>query len=381
MPAKLLFQYPFEGHPSPVPMQGLFSFSPWAYLKLFGMGRQSDFEENGLGNVFRRLHRQTDGPRTERSAAKTLNELLDKLPLEDGHPPLIEDLRLAMSGCSEARQRLAQVTSIEFLLAGLRIEREEWERRHYHQVLMEREGLRAQKMVDVGDAAAAVEYISEHPLLSALLWPEAIEAWRSAPIPTVGGLLPITASMALEAHLGWLAACDIDDAENRKLPTPQFAMLLPSTARPGRNATSLLFDELKRRVGASTVAQLLDKGNGAPCVEIGTLYRWSSGKHFPDAETMSTLMESHGLLDRKDILYRQYTATRIINLLGYLGQTIASGARERGEPAALWPWPAYPFGYPDFESWVANRYPYWLAFHRENGANLAELAKATPANT
>ncbi|MGC7532655.1 hypothetical protein ACPWML_26915, partial [Pandoraea pneumonica] len=81
---------------------------------------------------------------------------------------------------------------------------------------------------------------------------------------------------------------------------PQFACLLPSSARRGRNPTSLLFDELKRRLQVSSVAEILDKGDSEPEVEIGTLYRWSSGKNFPDAETLSKVMVAYGLLDERD---------------------------------------------------------------------------------
>ncbi|WP_274010376.1 hypothetical protein, partial [Escherichia coli] len=73
-----------------------------------------------------------------------------------------------------------------------------------------------------------------------------------------------------------------------------------------------------------------DKGDSEPEVEIGTLYRWSSGKNFPDAETLSKVMVAYGLLDERDILYRQFNAARLINLLGYLSQDIAGKTRERG---------------------------------------------------
>lgn len=132
------------------------------------------------------------------------------------------------------------------------------------------------------------------------------------------------------------------------------------------------------RLTVSTITEMMDSGDSVPDVEVGTLYKWSSGKTFPDAETLSKVMEAHGLRNDRDILYQQFNAARLINLLGYLSEDIAAEIRELGEPAAAWPWPAYPFGYPDFESWVANRYPFWLAFHQKNGAALAELAKAAP---
>lgn len=376
---QLNFRYPFEGHPAPIPMVGLFSFLPGAYLKLFGIQMQAAFEDHGLGNQYRRLNRRTEnGPPKDKFVAKALKEVLAKVASDEDAPSLFDDMQLALDGCEQASARIDQLTLIETAYLGFGIEPDTWQRRHCHQVLMERAGRHAQQLFEAGDTPGAVEYITTHPLLNALVWPEALEVLRGA--TSLNALLPLTIAMAMDAHLGWLAAWDLDDAEHRELPAPQFACLLPSSARRGRNPTSLLFDELKRRLQVSSVAEILDKGDSEPEVEIGTLYRWSSGKNFPDAETLSKVMVAYGLLDERDILYRQFNAARLINLLGYLSQDIAGKSRERGEPTALWPWPAYPFGHPDFESWAADRYPFWLAYHREHGAALAELAKATPTS-
>ncbi|WP_155888322.1 hypothetical protein [Cupriavidus sp. WS] len=376
MKTPLSFRYPFEGHPAPIPMVGLFSFLPGAYLKLFGLQIHAAFEDRGLGNQYRRLNRQTeDGPPKEKFVAKALNEILDEIASDKDAPSLFADVKQALDGCEQAKQRVERLTFIESLLIGFGIEPDTWQRRHCHLALMERAGRRAQQLFEAGDTPGAVEYITTHPLLNALVWPEAQEVLRGA--TSLNDLRPLTIAMAMDAHLGWLAAWDLDDAENRELPAPQFAGLLPSRMHPGRNPTSLLFDELKRRLEVSTITEMMDRGHRVPDVEVGTLYRWSAGKNFPDTVTMSKVMEAHGFLDDRDILYRQFSAAKLINLLGWLGQDIATKTREHGEPSVLWPWPAYPFGHPDFESWAAERYPFWLAFHQEQGAALAELAKAT----
>lgn len=376
MPTHASFRYPFEGHPAPIPMVGLFSFSPGAYLKLFGMQIHAAFEDRGLGNQYRRLNRQTeDGPPKEKFVAKALNEILVEIASDEDVPSLFADIKQALDGCEQARQRVEQLTLIETLLIGFGIEPDTWQRRHCHQVLMESAGRRAQQLFETGDTPGAVEYITTHPLLNALVWPEAQEVLRGA--TSLNDLRPLTTAMAMDAHLGWLGAWDLDDAENRELPVPQFASLLPSKRHPGRNPTSLLFDELKRRLEVSTITEMMDRGHRVPDVEVGTLYRWSAGKNFPDVGTMSKVMEAHGVLDDRDILYRQFSATKLINLLGWLGQNISTKTREHGEPPppALWPWPAYPHGHPDFESWAAERYPFWLDFHQERRAALSELAK------
>ncbi|VWB05868.1 hypothetical protein BLA6993_00074 [Burkholderia lata] len=374
MSKQLSVRYPFEGHPAPLQMVGLFSFLPDAYLKLFGISIKAAFDDVGLGNLYRRLNRKSDAQPNEKLARRTLSELLSRLDEPKEAPELLADLKLAIGGCEQAKERVECLTFVETALISFGNEPHEWGRRHCHLVLLERGGRYAHQLFATGDSAGAIDYISAHPLLKALLWPEAVEALRKS--TSLDALHPLTTAMTLDAHLGWLAAWDLDSAEKRGLPEPQFARLIPSKAKPGRNSTSLLFDELKRRIGVTTVADVLDKGKGDPPVEIGTLYRWSSGKHFPDTGTVSALMAAHGLdKDPKDILCQQYGAAKVINLIAYFGQTIATKTREHGEPPALWPWPAYPFGNPDFESWAAARYPFWLDFQRENGAALTELAR------
>lgn len=376
MPKHVSFRYPFEGHPARISMVGLFSFLPDTYLKLFGMQIHTAFEDRGLGKQYRRLNRRTkDGPQKEKFAAKSLNEILGKIASDKDVPRFLVDIKQALEGCEQARQRVEQLTFIETLLIGFGIEQDTWQRRHCHLVLMERAGRCAQQLFEAGDTYGAVEYIATHPLLNALVWPEAQEVLRGA--TSLNDLRPLTTAMALDAHLGWLAAWDLDDAESRGLPAPQFAGLLPTRERPGRNPTSLLFDELKRRLEVSTITEMMDSGHSVPDVAVGTLYRWSAGKNFPDVETMSKVMEAHGFLDERDILHRQFSAAKLINLLGWVGQNIVTKTREFGEPPVMWPWPAYPYDHPDFESRAAERYPFWLKFYQEQGLALAELAKAT----
>lgn len=375
MNAQVLFSYPFDGHPAPIPRVGLFAYMPDIYLKLFGMSVQAAFAETGAGNAYRRLTRlAAQGNPREKLVLKALNEMLEKLGSQDATPAFIDDLKRAIGGCADARQYVESLTFIETLFFGLGIEVSEWQRQHCYLAVLERSGRQTQQLLEAGDAAGAADFMTNHPLLSTLLWPEALEVLRKA--PNLQAISALTAAMSMDAHLGWLAGWDLDEAENKGLESPQFACLIPSQSRRLRNPASLFFDELKRRLRVSSVSAMLDKASVVPEVEIGTLYRWSSGKHFPDLERMTKLIAAHGIRNPKDMLYRQHSAAKLINLLGYIGQSLSVISRENGEPPAMWPWPAYPFGHPDFESWAAARYPYWLDYHREKGADLAELAKA-----
>jgi hypothetical protein len=373
MSKQLYFRYPFEGKPAPVPMLGFFCYRPTVYLKLFGLSMVEAFAELGLKNQYRRLTRISSKP-NEKLLLKTLREMVTAFPASVAAPEITPDLEQAIDGCLEARRRVDELSFIETLFLGMDLSRNEWQRRHVYLVLLEHIGVHAQRLFNADDAKGAVEFMKEHPLVRALLWPEALAVLDEA--ADAAALLPLTVAMSLDAHLGWLAAWDLDDSENRGLIAPQFACLLPTLERPGRNPTSLLFDELKRRAGAATVSELLDGGASLPELDVGTLYRWSAGTHFPDADTLTMLMAAYQLNDPKDILYRQFAAAKLINLLGFLSQEISVKVAERGAPRAGWSWPAYPVGHPSFEAWMATRYPFWVNYHRANGNALAELARA-----
>lgn len=212
--------------------------------------------------------------------------------------------------------------------------------------------------------------------MNALLWPEALEKLRNAKHRVT--VFPVTCSMLLDAHLGWLAALDIDSSEARGLPVPQFAGLLPSHEQPGRNPTSLLFDAFKRRLGLDSAAAVLEGGAPPADVSAETVYRWSAGIHFPEEKTVSKLLEAHGITEEPDIFHRQFAAAKLLNLLDHVSEDLVTRARMDGEPPCRWPWPDFPFGYPDFESWAAARYPFWLDYLRENEAALTIEASAAP---
>jgi hypothetical protein len=366
-------RYPFEGRPAPVPMVGLLSFHPTVYLKLFGINLQMALAEQGFGKLWRRVTRQASFAPSKNIAAKTSKQFFDVLAAKNDWPDAVEDLKRAAYGCKDAQQRTESRTGIEYLLLGARIEPSAWDRRHCHMVLMERAGTDAQRLLARGETSRAIALLESHPLWRAITWPGLVQALEKC--SNEMDRLPATAAMALDANLGMLAAWDLDDMDTWKTPGSLFSSLLPSKAKPGLNPTRLVFDAFQRRLNVDSIPDILDKA-GPVGVEIGTLYRWSSGRHLPDVETVSLLMQAHDLSKGNDIFYRQLSAAKFINFLGYMSQSIAKRAREYGgAPAAIWPWPAYPHLFEDFESWVAERYPFWLEFHRSNRDILADLAK------
>lgn len=144
----------------------------------------------------------------------------------------------------------------------------------------------------------------------------------------------------------------------------------PHTSNRGVIPLAYFFDAFKRRVGVDSAAAVLEGGAAPADVSAETVYRWSAGMHFPEEETVSKLLEAHGITEEPDIFHRQFSAAKLLNLLGHVSEDLVTRARMDGEPPCRWPWPAFPFGYPDFESWAAARYPFWLDYLRENKAAL-----------
>lgn len=239
---KLEFLKPFEGRPSRMSLLGPFCLSPDVYLKLFGVSIKAAQEARGLGNHFRRLERWKSTPAKEVVMARTMHEILDAADVSQATSESLSvylDLRKAVSGDSEAQSRVEARGFMEMLLFGLGNVREEWGRRHRFLVVLEAASVQTGRRLEAGDMAGAAAYMETHPLLNALLWPEALKTLRNVKHRMT--VFPVTCAMLLDAHLGWLAALDIDSSEARGLPVPQFAGLLPSHEQPGRNPTSLLF--------------------------------------------------------------------------------------------------------------------------------------------
>ncbi|WP_321958885.1 hypothetical protein [Burkholderia cenocepacia] len=375
-----MFSYPFEGRPSRIQMSGLFNLSPQEYFKLFVASMTSVFREVDqptLANIIRRIERWQSTPPSEAKARKTLSEFMDVLQnfsRSDGNNTAIDNFLRAVSGDEAAQAWVNELTPYESLLIGTGKLPISWTLRDAYIVELERVGHRANGEIYAGDMYGAVETIESHLVSSPLLWPTATDSLLR--IRNFTGVTPQTAAMAMEAHLGWLAAWDISASGCVDDTDSKLGMLLPSHDAPGRNPTSLLFDTLKRRVGAASVEEIADK---VPEISSETFYRWSSGKQFPDTKTADAVVFKYGLIERNrtDVFHHQYGAAKLINLIGYICEQLANKTRLAGSPLEYMPWPNYPFGYSDFESWAAARYPYWLAYLRQHGEALLESARAS----
>ncbi|MDO3622836.1 hypothetical protein Q3O98_17285, partial [Ralstonia pseudosolanacearum] len=368
------FHYPFEGRPRPLARAGLFVFAPDVYMKLSGFSARAEFEKRELGALHKRMTRYLERPGEPEQGAKLLAEVIEHLP---NHR--MTDYMLALAGGAEAKAKVERQTTFEALFHGMDTDPVDWQRHHFHLIAMERVGVVAYRKVKAGDIAGAADYAAEHPLAGRLVWPEAYEVFRKA--LSLQELQPLLFAMALESHLGCIAAWDVDLASRAGTQKSVLGCLLPSQTRLGRNPTSLFYDELQRRLGKRSIKQVLDEQPRISGVDMWTLNRWSAGTHSPDFESLKALLGAYGLDQPSEVLYSQYWCTKHVHLLGYYANRFVNAAHKlagTADATRIWPWPAYPFEQPTFETWVAKRYPDWLAFHRENGASLPDWAAPAP---
>lgn len=365
----LTFLNPFEGPPVPLRLAGVLTFSPEVHFKLSGAPLSTVFAEEGLLPWYRRGLRlqESTAPNRERRAQKWIDELATLRP---GVFDVFPDMQLARNGDGDAQERLNQMTDFELVNRGRGRQHADLKP---HQAYLEEVGaadLELVRQLKGGDMAGALAHMTAHPVLRHLLWPAAEAVIREA--SHVDELIPLFAAMALDVHLGWMAAWDTDRAREQGSPWSSLGCLLPSAQQPGRNPTSLFFDELKRRLGARSAVQVLKR---VPAPRSGldqaTLDRWSAGTRLPDNTTLQVILRAYGLDQPDELLYSQLACSRHVHMLGHLAQRLQVKAREAAQPHRFWPWPAYAFEFPDFESWAAHRYPFWLDFHRcrsEDGA-------------
>lgn len=344
---QLSFLYPFDGRRKPLTRAGLFIFSPEVFMKLTDLSPQAAFKAAKLEPLFRRMQRAHEKHLSDSAAAKLGRDLLPHL--DDS--AFTRDLRLALDGDGAARQRLDKLTGFEAMFAGLGVKQSDYKLHHWFVILAERIGMAAARDLHAGKTSQAINRIVEHPVLSNLLWPEAREAFSRVHSERL--LEALLASLTMECTLGGLAAWDRHLGHREGSNSSFFQMLFLSFGRPGRNPSSLFYDELQRRLGAKSIGALLSSRQGSrSSVEQWTLNRWSAGTHKPDFESVQNLLQAYGLNKPTEVLFSQFWATRQVHLLGFVGQTISNRAKELPESALSdhWPWPGYPHGHANFEA-------------------------------
>jgi len=354
----LRFYNPFSGIPVPFKLSGLFLFDPETMVKLHGSSIRGVLLDE-LGEAFyKKLERVTKGKQS--ANPDFVAEFLDRIPAD---MPLAEEMRAALNGDADA-QSLLDSTGIwetHFLAAGHDLQR--MSGRGALLLTIERASSEPMRLIRSGEVLDGVARIRADPILSIFLWPEVVEAMEQC--ETAAQLLPAQASVATEILLSYLAA---GDAELASTDESTFACLLPGANAPGRNPTSLFFDYLRKAIGVETLQAILNHPKARRLqLDMTTLKRWSTGTHCPDPTWLQPILKAFfGDATYAPVRYR-YWGARYLSMIGYFAQTTAAKAQELkvGPESirALRPWPSYPFGYLDCESWMQARYPYWFDYH------------------
>jgi hypothetical protein len=212
-------------------------------------------------------------------------------------------------------------------------------------------------------------------VLSLFLWPEVVEAMGQC--NTLLQLLPAQAAVAIEVLLSYLAAADAELASEDE---SAFICLLPSRRAPGKNPTSRFFAYLRDAMEVKSLQALLDHPKASRLsLDMATLKRWSAGSHCPDPAWLRPVVKGFFGDASHSPVWNRYWGARYLNLTGYLAQTVVEKVQSPSltpdQVLALRPWPAYPFGHKDCESWMQARYPYWFDYHLKQKRLLGREAK------
>jgi hypothetical protein len=355
---RLRFYNPIAGKPVPFNLSGLFLLGPETMLKLHGQSVRRMLSEEFDEAFYKKFERVSTGK--QRAKPSLVLEFLDKVSVEF---PLGDDFRAALQGDVQAQNRLDMMGPWEkhFLGAGEDLER--MSGRGKLLLTIERASREPINRIKSESIKEAVALMRSDPVISPFLWQDVVEAMEQC--NTALQLLPAQAAVAIEVLLSYLAAAD---AELASADESAFACLLPGAHAPGKNPTSLFFAYLRDAVGVKSLRAFLEHPKAKQLsLDMATLKRWSAGSHFPDPVWLRPVVKAFFGDASHFPVWNRFWGARYLNLIGYLAQTVAekvqSPSLSSDQVLALRPWPAYPFGHTDCESWMQARYPYWFDYH------------------
>jgi len=363
----LRFYNPIAGKPVPFNMSGLFLFDPATMLKLHGLSLRRMLSDEFDDAFYKKWERVSTGK--QRASSTFGLEFLDRLPVEF---PLAGELRAALNGDVGAQSRMESLGAWETHFLGSGEELQAMSGRGRLLVAIERASCEPSRLIRAGAISEAVAVMRSDPVISLFLWPDVVEAIERC--QSAKQLPPAQAAIATEILLSYVAAAD---AELASAEESTFACLIPGEHAPGKNPTSLFFSYLSGAIGVKRMQAFLDHPKAQKLsLDIATLKRWSAGTHCPDPVWIrQVLNEFFGDASYAPVTNR-YWGARYFSFIGYLAQTIATRAQKQPammEQALAWrPWPNYPFGYSNCESWMQSRYPYWFDYHLKQRRALSD---------
>lgn len=366
----LRFYNPIAGKPVPFNLSGLFLFDPDTMLKLHGLSFRRMLSEEFDDAFFKKWERVSKGK--QHASSKFGLEFLDRLPVE---VPFFSEMRAAFSGDVSAQTRMESIGPWETFLLGSGEDLQGMSGRGRLLLAIERASCEPSHLIRAGAISEAVAMMQTDPVISLFLWPEVIEVMEGC--KSAKQLPPTQAAIATEVLLSYVAAAD---AELASADESAFACLLPGQHAPGKNPTSLFIAYLRDAIGAKSLRAVLDHPKAEKLsLDMATLKRWSAGSHYPDPVWLRPVLKAFFGDASYAPVTNRYWGARYFSLIGYFAQTVATRARKQPvmseQALAFRPWPRYPFGYSNCESWMQSRYPYWFDYHLKQRQVLTDGAR------
>lgn len=296
-----------------------------------------------------------------------LERLFAALP-ESGRA-FVEEMRAALSGDNEAHARILSLTAWEAYLGGKGLDVATLSPAYAFLVGVEKSSAGALALVRHHEFKLEARELAHHPLASRIVSPDSLASFEAA--GCMHDILPVQAAAAIESHLAWIAAMDVQTSHDNGWNRSLVLDLMSTHARAGRNPAARFFDWIQREAGAATIQQLHEAPalvNGGIDLDLTTLKRWSAGYFQPHQALLLRIVET--LFDERTQEMAGFLnyCMRHLNFVGHLAQAIidrVSSMDEALSQGRMRPWPNYPFGHESFEDWFQTRYTYWLAFHRQ----------------
>jgi hypothetical protein len=235
-PASRKYPRPFEGKPSPIPLNSLCLFPPQVFLALQGMPTiRSCFAALGKEGLFKSIERAAT---TDHWRPETVDALLSMAnDREDqGFSELIKD---ALLGNSEARNHLEQYGEWSAFLMGW--EDAPIEQRPYFQrfiFALEQYSSPVLKAWRDGSYDVALARIRGSALMKQMLSDDDVAGF--VPGHPVEALLGLRIAASMESHLSVVAAMLLDGESRSPGQLAQMRVLLPNAAEPATTPLMLL---------------------------------------------------------------------------------------------------------------------------------------------
>lgn len=347
---------PFGGKPKPLTITGLFLFEPEAHLKIVGDSHSACFKRMHKESLYKRIEAAKDPAYIP--SEKMINELVSLLPT-DTEPAL--PLREALSGNLDAQNTIHAIGSHEAYFGSVAAQQENIALDLLLSV--EAKSRPPLSLIVQGRYGEAAKAIEADKFLKEFVCDRSIDLLTKLKSDVERSLWQ--ASVALEVHLSYVAAIDVQIVRNEGSQEGSlFECLLPSIAFEKKNTAALFFGWLKQHLDMPSIGAILRHPNSASLqVDEITVRRWSSGRHFPDIDQLDAIAQA--FFDDPDYppIVHRYWGAKHLNFLGHFAQRFTDRCAKN--PAMeLAPWPLLPFGHDTYAAWCRTRYDYWLNFHR-----------------